>query len=178
MVLSVISCKKEKKTDDIIVEKVVEKPQTEPETMGRDDRSGSVRWVMGAEYAYKIVREANKDLNVVENHGIEYYDNEITLTVKRNDGSTFFEKKFTKSNFAPGLTKQMREHGVLLGMSLERADGNFLRFVVAVGSPDESNDEFYYVVMKLSNMAQTSCEAYSEKDALDNQERIENKTEE
>lgn len=178
VMLSVTSCKKEKKTDDIIVEKIVEKPQAEPETMGHDDRSGSVKWVMGGEYSYKIVRNANKELNIVENHGVQYYDNEITLTVKRSDGSTFFEKKFTKSNFAPGLTKQMREHGVLLGMSLERADGNFLRFVVAVGSPDESNDEFYYVVMKLSNMAQTSCEAYSEKDALEKQEAENNKKEE
>ena len=71
-----------------------------------------------------------------------------------------FKKTFTKANFAPALPPQSKEHGVLLGMSLNKAEGNNLRFIVSVGSPDDSNEEFYYVVMKLSNFGATSLEKY------------------
>ena len=56
------------------------------------------------------------------------------------------------------LPQQFKEHGVLLGMNLDKAEGNSLRFIVSVGSPDDSNEEFYYVVMRLNNFGATSAE--------------------
>lgn len=159
--LSLAACKGEKKnTEDIIVEKVVPKPQNKPERMEKDERDGSVTWTGGAQYSYNIVREASDSLAIVENHDRKYYDNTIQLSVFRTDGTTFFKKTFTKANFAPALPPQSKEHGVLLGMSLNKAEGNNLRFIVSVGSPDDSNEEFYYVVMKLSNFGATSLEKY------------------
>jgi len=159
LALSVVSCKKEQKqTEDIIVEKIVEKPQNTPQRMSKDERKGAVKWVGDAQYTYSIVRTANDSLAMVENHGVKYHDNTIQLTVYRNDGTVFFKKTFTKANFAPVLPTQFKEHGVLLGMNFEKAEGNNLSFIVSVGSPDDSNEEFYYVVMKLNNFGATSAE--------------------
>jgi hypothetical protein len=162
------SCKSGKKTDeDIIVEKVVAKPQAKPGQMERDERNGSVTWIDGAEYSYSILRHSDDSLAIVENHGKKYHDNAIRLSVYRSDGTVFFQKTFTKANFSPVLPEQFREHGVLLGMNLDKAEGNNLRFIVSVGSPDDSNEEFYYVVMKLNNFGTTSaerCEGMGEDD--------------
>ena len=64
--VSFLSCKERKKTEeDIIVEKVVAKPQSEPGRMERDERNGSVTWIGGAEYSYSIVRATDNSLPVV-----------------------------------------------------------------------------------------------------------------
>lgn len=161
MGLLFVACKKENKaTEDIIVDKVVEKPQNTPQRMEPDERKGTVKWVGGAQYSYDIKREADDSLAMVENHGVKYHDNNIHLTVYRSDGTVFFKKTFSKANFSPVLPKQFQDHGVLLGMNLDKADGNNLRFIVSVGSPDDSNEEFYYVVMKLNNFGATSAEKY------------------
>ncbi len=159
LTISLAACKKEKKVDeDIIVEKIVEKPQNTPQRMSKDERNGSVKWIGEANYTYNITREVNDSLAMVENHGVKYHDNVIHLTVYRADGTTFFKKTFSKTNFAPVLPKQFKEHGVLLGMTLDKVDGNNLRFIVSVGSPDDSNEEFYYVTMILNNFGGTSAE--------------------
>lgn len=158
----VVSCKKKEQTEDIIIEKVIEKPQEGPESMANDEQSGSVAWIKGAEYSYTITRTSDGELPLVTNHDKEYRDNNIKLVVRRNDGSVFFEKKFTKDNFAPVLPKEFKENGVLLGMNFDKADGNNLLFVVSVGSPDETNEEFYYVRMLLSNLGATSAERINE----------------
>ena len=95
-----------------------------------------------------------------ELHDQDYYDNSITLVVKRKDGSVFFDRKFTKKDFESVLPKIFRDNGVLLGMNLEKVDGNNLRFVVSVGSPDENNEEFYLIMLTVNNQGQTKTETY------------------
>ena len=154
----IVSCKKKEQEEDIIVEKVIEKPQEGPESMPEDKQTGSVSWVSSSEYSYAITRKADKELPIVKNHDKEYYDNSVDVVITRADGSKFFEKKFSKTNFAPALPKEFKENGVLLGISFEKAEGNYLMFVVSVGSPDETNEEFYYARLKISNLAVTSAE--------------------
>ncbi|MBP3750861.1 MAG: DUF4738 domain-containing protein [Prevotella sp.] len=154
----IVSCKKKEQEEDIIVEKVIEKPQEGPESMPEDKQTGSVSWISNSEYSYAITRKADKELPIVKNHDKEYYDNSVDVVITRADGSKFFEKKFSKTNFAPALPKEFKENGVLLGISFEKAEGNYLMFVVSVGSPDETNEEFYYARLKISNLAVTSAE--------------------
>ena len=45
-------------------------------------------------------------------------------------------------------------------MNLEKVDGNNLRFVVSVGSPDENNEEFYLIMLTVNNQGQTKTETY------------------
>lgn len=161
VVLAFGSCKEEKKTEDIIVDKIVEKPQDSPVRMGADEKNGAVKWIGGAEYRYSIVRQSSDSLGVTENYGVKYYGNAINLKVSRADGTTFFQKTFTKSNFAPAMPAKFRDSGVLLGMNLEKAEGNELKFVVCIGSPDESNEDFVYVLMTLNNYGGTSASPYS-----------------
>lgn len=161
VVLAFSACKQEKKTEDIIVEKVIEKPHDAPVSMEGMQNHGTVKWIGGATYTYTIERSSIDSLGLVENNGVKYHDNAIRLTVKRSDGTEFFKKTFTKANFAPALTKQFKDTGILLGMNLDEAEGNELKFVVCIGSPDESNDELYYVLMKLNNFGGTSAEPYS-----------------
>jgi hypothetical protein len=154
----IVSCKKKEQEEDIIVEKVIEKPQEGPESMPEDKQTGSVSWISNSEYSYAITRKADKELPIVKNHDKEYYDNSVDVVITRADGSKFFEKIFSKTNFAPALPKEFKENGVLLGISFEKAEGNYLMFVVSVGSPDETNEEFYYARLKISNLAVTSAE--------------------
>ena len=56
----------------------------------------SVAW-NGHTYQYTLDRAADKSLPTVKNElGQPYYDNSITLNVKR-DGEVFFARKFTKA---------------------------------------------------------------------------------
>lgn len=162
--LSVTSCKSEKKSEDIIVEKIVDKPQTGPKRMGNDEFNGSVTWVGQAEYSYTIIRQPSDSLGIIENHNEKYFDNTVELIVRRTDGTTFFQKTFSKKNFSNVLPDNVAKTGVLLGMKFFEAKGNELHFVVSVGSPDESNEEFYYVQMVLDNFGSTRAEAYKEKE--------------
>lgn len=160
VLIAVVSCNKKEQQEDIIVEKVIEKPQNGPESMADDEQIGKIYWINGAVYNCIIKREPKKDLPVVNNHGTQYYDNAIQLTVKRSDGSVFFEKTFTKANFAPVLPKESKENGVLLSMNFEKVAGNELLFIISVGSPDETNEEFYYAKMALSNHGATRAMKY------------------
>ena len=160
MTVVMASCKEKKEPEEIIIEKVVDKPQPEEQEMSDEKLDGGFEWIGGASYTYTILRKPSSALRKVKNHDVTYTDNEITLVVKRADGTVFFEKKFTKANFAPALPKQFNDNGVLLGMNFEKAAGNNLNFVVSVGSPDDSYDEFFYVFMTLDNYGNTKATVY------------------
>ena len=154
-------CGGKKQSEEIIVERdAIEEHHPGVLGMQASTQNGKVEWISDAEYSYSIVRNQDKSLPKVINHDQDYYDNSITLVVKRNDGSVFFDRKFTKKDFESVLPKIFRDNGVLLGMNLEEVDGNNLRFVVSVGSPDENNEEFYLIMLTVNNQGQTKTETY------------------
>lgn len=80
----------------------------------------TVAW-NGHTYQYTLDRAADKSLPTVKNElGQPYYDNSITLSVKR-DGEVFFARKFTKEAFANFLSDDYKTNASLLGLAFDRA---------------------------------------------------------
>ncbi len=157
----IVGCGGKKQGDEIIVERdVVEAHKSEVIGMPENKQSDQVKWVSATPYTYTITRTKDETLPKVTNHDQEYYDNSINLVIERSDSTVYFQKKFTKKDFDSVLPKAFRENGVLLGMNMVKADGNSLQFVVSVGSPDENNEEFYLLRMKLDNFGKTKIETY------------------
>ena len=159
-----VGCKEKKEQpDEIAVDKGVDKPHTEIQRMNDETIDGTVTWIGGGNYSFSTVRTADESLAKVKNHDFEYYDNAIHLTVKRSDGSTFFDKRFTKQSFSSILPAQFKESGVLLGMNFEEVSGNLLKFVVSVGSPDDSYDEYFHILLTVNNYGATSTSVHKPK---------------
>ena len=159
--LLLASCGGNKRSDDIIVERdQVEEHRPGVVGMTANTQKDSIEWVSSSKYTYIVTRTKDTTLPKVINHDQEYYDNNVNLTIKRGDGSVFFEKKFVKKDFEKVVPKSFYESGVLLGMNFYKAEGNYLRFVASIGSPDENNEEFYLIMVTVDNNGNTKCEAY------------------
>ena len=140
---SVAACKKERKSNDIIT-KMAPRPKvpTGPKSLSDFKYEKKVEW-MGGTYTITIHRYADKDLELaVDEDGRKYYDNKVQLSIKRPDGTTFYDRTFTKNEFKYFTNNHYGEHGSLVGFMFDHAEGDALRFGVSVGSPDPNSDEY------------------------------------
>ena len=140
---SVAACKKERKSNDIIT-KMAPRPKvpTGPKSLSDFKYEKKVEW-MGGTYTITIHRYADKDLELaVDEEGRKYYDNKVQLSIKRPDGTTFYDRTFTKHDFKEFTNNHYGEHGSLVGFMFDHAEGDALRFGVSVGSPDPNSDEY------------------------------------
>lgn len=140
---SVAACKKERKSNDIIT-KMAPRPKvpTGPKSLSDFKYEKKVEW-MGGTYTITIHRYADKDLELaVDEDGRKYYDNKVQLSIKRPDGTTFYDRTFTKNDFKEFINNHYGEHGSLVGFMFDHAEGDALRFGVSVGSPDPNSDEY------------------------------------
>lgn len=155
------SCKEKKQDEDIIVEKVIEKPNDSATAMSSDTKSGEAKWINDNNYTYIIERKSDNELPIVVNHDVPYYDNHIQLAIKRSDGTEFFSQTFTKNSFTGLLNNEIKAHGVLLSMAFDKCDANNMYFVVGIGSPDEAYEDFALVQLIVSRMGDTSVATYT-----------------
>ncbi len=140
---SVAACKKERKSNDIIT-KMAPRPKvpTGPKSLSDFKYEKKVEW-MGETYTITIHRYADKDLELaVDEDGRKYYDNKVQLSIKRPDGTTFYDRTFTKNDFKEFTNNHYGEHGSLVGFMFDHAEGDALRFGVSIGSPDPNSDEY------------------------------------
>ena len=140
---SVAACKKERKSNDIIT-KMAPRPKvpTGPKSLSDFKYEKKVEW-MGGTYTITIHRYADKDLELaVDEDGRKYYDNKVQLSIKRPNGTTFYDRTFTKNDFKEFTNNHYGEHGSLVGFMFDHAEGDALRFGVSVGSPDPNSDEY------------------------------------
>lgn len=159
---STFSCKnKQDNSDEIIVEKIVEKAENNAKTTPAKKSSGTVKWVEGNTYSYSINITANDSLSQVKIGDETYKDNSAHLTISRNDGSSFFNGTFTKNSFTGLLSSGMKDHGALIGFSFDHADDSKLYFVASIGSPDESSEEFTLVQLIIDRMGATTVATYT-----------------
>lgn len=161
---SLSSCKQKQENNDIIVEKIVEKPQNSSITSPSKESSGSIKWVNGDDYTYSIHISADNELPEVTIGGETYKDNSAKLSVKRSDGTEFFAGTFTKNSFSGLLTNDIRQNGALVGFAFDHADESHLYFVASIGSPDESSEQFALVQLIVDRMGTTSVAAYTPDD--------------
>lgn len=145
------SCKEEKKSTQIIVRKKVEEKVSAVQKMGDYQQSREVEWLEKT-YTVSVDFKADPELPLVKDGKQRYYDNRIRLRILRPDGSEFLNREFTKADFLPYLDNTYGKEGALLGIVLDRAEGDNLLFAASVGSPDKSSDEYLPLVMKISRM--------------------------
>lgn len=160
-VVAITSCKEKKQDEEIIVEKLIEKPKNSATAMQNNTKNDAVKWIGGSTYTYIVEREKDTELPLVENHDVTYYDNRIQLTIKRSDGTDFFSDTFTKNSFTGLLNNDMKEHGVLLSMAFDKCDSDNMYFVVGIGSPDEAYEDFTLVQLIVNRTGATSVSTYT-----------------
>lgn len=145
------SCGGEKKpTGDIIAPKPVAEKKRPVQAMSGYSQRRDIEW-LGKRYAVSMSRRADKSLPLTQDEGgNKYYDNQIEVAVSRADGTRFFSKVFRKSDFVSLLSDDFRRNGALLGVTLDKADGDRLLFAASVGSPDMMSDSYVPIVVSLS----------------------------
>lgn len=147
------SCEEKKKTNrDIIATKPVVLEKKATQSMSDYSQKRNVEW-RGKSYVVSMSRKADSSLPLAEDEsGNKYYDNRITVTVERADGSLFFNRTFQKSDFSSCISGDYAAHGALLGVVFNEVKGDNLYFAASVGSPDNMSDNFVPIVVRLSHM--------------------------
>ena len=150
-----VSCGHKPETQNIIAKKPQKTVKKEVMKVGDYSQSREVQW-LGSTYQVSVQRKADTSLAIVKDeNGNRYYDNAITVDIKRGDGTSFFHRTFTKADFAD-CTEDSEAGGALLGIVFDKAEGKTLRFAASVGSPDKMSDEYVPLVVNISNMGQVT----------------------
>ncbi|MCD8210793.1 MAG: DUF4738 domain-containing protein [Prevotella sp.] len=149
------SCNKKKETTDIIAQKPVEQKPAAPEMMQPSSYTETIDW-QGEKFLVKIDRQADEDLPIVEQEDKEYFDNKISIYVSLEDGRVFFDKTFTKSDFANFISESYMKKSALLGIVLEEIEQDCLQFAASVGLPDILSDEYIPLIITLSKTGSIS----------------------
>ena len=115
-------------------------------------------------YNIHIVRQSDDSLAVVRDEiGNRYYDNRISIKVSREDGSTFFDRTFTKKSFANCLPESY-EQSALMGLVFDRSDDDNLYFAGSVGSPDQESDDYVPVLVVVNRKGEMKIQRDTELD--------------
>ncbi len=151
------SCK-EKKDSTVIITKKIEKPAIPSGPLAMSDYSWSkeIEWV-GSTYTVAIKRYADKELPLAKDEaGRSYYDNRIHVKIIRKDGSTFFDRVFTKKDFSAFADNEYGRTGALLGIVFDKVEEGHLSFAGSVGSPDTMSDEYIPLLVEISRQGNVS----------------------
>lgn len=158
------SCKEKQESQVIIAPKPVEQKSSAPMRMQDSDTNTDVEW-LNKTYHVNVVRKTDTNLPLTRDEGGHpYYDSRITLTVKRADGTVFFNREFKKTDFSRLLPDDILRDGALLGIVFDRVEGNHLYFAASVGSPDVLSDAFLPIVLTVSNMGNVDMQRDTQMD--------------
>ena len=162
MLLSLVACGEKKKSTDIITQRVeTVKPQG-PERMQEYNDNRDVAWI-GKQYKVNVHRQPADSLPMVKDEtGQKFVDNIISVSVFRADGTKFFSRNFTKSDFLSYLDNDYIKTGILEGLVFDKADGDWLEFAASVSHPH--TDEYIPLVVRLSRMGQVTIQRDTQMD--------------
>ena len=143
------ACSSKPQSNNIIAKKPSKDAPKPTQDMGDYSQDRSVEW-LGGTYSIKVMRKADRSLPLATDEGgNKYFDNRITLTILRSDGSEFFKRTFSKADFNKFVDSDYQD-GALLGIVLDRAEGDCISFAASVGSPDKMSDNYVPLVLKVS----------------------------
>lgn len=147
--MTMAACKDKKQDDIIIVRKptVAEKQKTRK--TGDMNVEKTVNWA-GAQYDISLRLRADASLPTATDGVTDYYDNCVTLSISRPDGTPFLSRKFTKNDFRQYVDNAYYKDGALLGFVFDKVEGGNLKFAVTVGNPDRASDEFAPLALSVS----------------------------
>lgn len=149
LAISLTGCKEKKSTTMIITEKPKKEVPSKPHKTGDYQQTRTVEW-RGTKYTLLMSRKADSSLPLTGEANNRYYDNRIQLKITRPDGSTFFNRTFTKTFFQSYVDDIYYKDGALLGIVFFKANSDNLVFAASVGNPDASSDEYVPLVLKIS----------------------------
>lgn len=164
------SCKEKKQSDVIITTKPVEEKKLPTQKVGDYEMETPVDWV-GSTYQVVVERKADESLPLADDgQGNKYFDNRISVRVVRKDGSEFFNRTFTKEDFSAYVDALYKKNSALLGIVLDKAEGDYLVFAASVGSPDKMSDEYVPLVLKISRFGDVSVSKDTQMDISSDQQ--------
>ncbi len=141
-ILMLGACKEKKQNEEIIATKYIPKKPGAPVRMADKTETDNATW-MGERYEITVSRCASDSLPMVSNEiGQKFVDNRIRLSIRRTDGSAFFDKWFSKASFTSYLPADYRKNGLLTDMRFKEVDGAELELMVAIAEPEATEDEF------------------------------------
>ena len=156
----IVSCNEEKKTtvNNILVPPREEKvPDTIIHQMNEIEASDTAHW-LGSVYQIDTRRYSSDSLSfITDNNGKRVRNNIIHVVIKRNDGSVFFDKKFSKSAFESYLDKEYLDRNVLLGLVYNGSDKD-IELLGSVGNPDILTEEFVPYNVHINKTGEVSIE--------------------
>ena len=108
---------------------------------------------------------------VKDENGQPYFDNRVSVTIKRQDGSVFFKKVFTKASFSSYIDDTFRNNGILAGIQYDEIGDRGLEFSVVVGMPDALDDVFVPLELVIDRQGAISISRDDDMDMLDYDDR-------
>ena len=159
------ACTSKPKSNDIIARKPVKTVPKPTQDMGDYKQERTIEW-LGGKYTINVERKADRSLPLaVDESGNKYYDNRITLAIMRSDGTEFFRRTFSKTDFAEYAGDDY-SNGALLGIVIDHTDGDNIIFAASVGSPDKMSDNYVPLILKISRVGGVSISRDTKLDTM------------
>lgn len=150
------ACSEKKKSDNIITRKEVKKEPSAPIRMQEYNQTTETN-LGGSKLTCFVHRTPDESLAEVKDEtGQAYFDNTIELKITRDNGSIFFQKRFTKSSFDKFLDDDYRHTGILEGLVFDKTEGGMLRFAASVSHPN--TDEYIPILVKIDRKGNMAME--------------------
>lgn len=138
-----ISCEQKEKIQKYIIVKEDTQTERKVDIVSSDEFNidDVIEW-NGRSYSYNLKKSVDKDLPIVKNNdGQKFYDNQIEINIKSDDGSTFYSHTFKKSSFEQYLPDSFIENGIMEGLAYDKIDeSGRIKFIACIAYPQ--TDEY------------------------------------
>ncbi len=152
LLVGITSCKDKPQSNIIIAHKpIIVNTQHKPRVIGDVVRNSNISWV-GGKYTVRVTVKCDTSLPLATDGETRYYDNRVNINIIRADGSSFFNRTFTKSDFKNYVDNNYYTQGALIGIILEKVEGENLKFAASIGNPDRSIDDFASLDITVSHL--------------------------